>query len=55
MKQTLINIAVPGTPRRLFTYSLDSQLYSGLKAGQRLVVPLGRRKVIGYYIEAAEH
>jgi primosomal protein N' (replication factor Y) len=49
----LVNIGVPGTPRRLFTYRVASEASRHLQAGQRLIVPLGRRKVVGYFIEPA--
>lgn len=50
----MINIAIPGTPRRLFTYILPNHLARELSPGQRCIVPFGRRKVIGYYIESAD-
>jgi primosomal protein N' (replication factor Y) len=53
MKDTLIDIAVPGTPRRLFTYRLKDGERINLAPGQQCLVPLGRRKVIGYYIGSA--
>jgi len=37
----------------LFTYSLPADWQKTLQKGQRCIVPLGRRKVIGYYIEKA--
>ena len=53
MQHSLINIAIPGTPRRLFTYSINENLHRYPDPGQRLVVPFGRSKVFGYYIGPA--
>lgn len=46
----MINIAVPNTTNRLFTYMEPGAAHPPLKAGQRVIVPFGRRRVIGYYI-----
>ncbi|UCD17660.1 MAG: primosomal protein N' [Candidatus Zixiibacteriota bacterium] len=54
MNKSLVNIAIPGTPRRLFTYSGSGIAVTDLSPGQRVVVPFGRRRVIGYYIETAK-
>ncbi len=53
MKETLIKIAVPGTGSRLFTYKDKQTDQHALIPGQRCLVPFGRRKIIGYYIEPA--
>jgi primosomal protein N' (replication factor Y) len=50
VEERLINIAIPGTPRRLFTY-LPAAAYKGrLLPGQRCLVPFGHRKAIGFFI-----
>jgi primosomal protein N' (replication factor Y) len=54
MTETLIDIAIPGTPRRLFTYRLKNADSVHLIPGQHCLVPLGRRKVIGFYIAPAK-
>jgi primosomal protein N' (replication factor Y) len=51
MNNVLVNIAIPSTVRRLFTYRLPPQLIGRLKSGQRCIVPFGRRKMLGYFID----
>jgi primosomal protein N' (replication factor Y) len=51
MPETLINIAIPGTPGRPFTYSCPANNAASLEPGQRIVVPFGRRKSLGFFIE----
>ncbi len=53
MAEKLVNIAVPGTPRRLFTYRVKPEWYGILRPGMRLKVPFGRRNTVGYYISEA--
>jgi primosomal protein N' (replication factor Y) len=55
MKSTYINVAIPGTPRRLFTYGIPEEMYEEIEPGHRCLVPFGKRRVIGYYIGQAEH
>lgn len=43
-------IAVSGPPRQSFTYALPPNLPE-LSPGQRLVVPFGRAKKVGYFLE----
>ncbi len=50
MMQTLVHIALPGTPRRLFTYRCTPDIAARLTPGQRIYVPFGNRKSIGFYI-----
>nr|MBN2278859.1 primosomal protein N' [candidate division Zixibacteria bacterium] len=52
MKNRLVNIAIPNMPPRLFTYSLPEGWTISLRPGQRCLVPLGRRRVAGYYVES---
>ena len=54
MKMFLINIAIPNTGRKLFTYKCNEIFYQNLKPGQRVIVPFGRRKLSGYFIEKAK-
>jgi len=51
MLQKLVNIAIPGTAAKYFTYSLPEQLAEKLQPGQRCVVPLGKRNLFGYFLE----
>jgi len=51
MAKELLNIGVPNTPNRLFTYTADKNISSRLREGQRVVVPFGRRSVAGYFME----
>ncbi|PKK84193.1 MAG: primosomal protein N' [candidate division Zixibacteria bacterium HGW-Zixibacteria-1] len=53
MTKQLLNIAVPNTPNRLFTYLEPEQAQRPLQPGQRVIVPFGRRRAIGYFIETA--
>jgi primosomal protein N' (replication factor Y) len=55
MKETFVNIAIPSTVRKLFTYILPSDMADNIHPGQRLLVPFGQRNVIGYYIESAKN
>ena len=54
MMQTLVHIALPGTPRRLFTYRCAPDDAARLTPGQRVYVPFGNRKTIGFYIGPAD-
>ncbi len=54
MSEKLINIAIPNSTRRHFTYSLPDNFGMKLYPGQRCIVPFGKREVIGYFIEFAE-
>lgn len=54
MVENLIHIAVPGTPRKVFTYRADSQTIAKLEPGMRLKVPFGKRNTIGFYIEKTD-
>jgi primosomal protein N' (replication factor Y) (superfamily II helicase) len=54
MDKRLIKVAVPGTPRILFTYVLPDIQDIQLTPGRRLFVPLGKRRTIGYYMGPAE-
>lgn len=54
MKQPLLNIAVPNTPNRLFTYLGFDSVEKQLRPGQRVIIPFGRRQVIGYFIETTD-
>jgi len=53
VNESLVNIAVPGTGRKIFTYLDKSDKESRHIPGQRCLVPFGRRKSIGYYVGAA--
>ncbi|MEW5924003.1 MAG: primosomal protein N' [Candidatus Zixiibacteriota bacterium] len=53
MEKKLINISVPNTPNRLFTYLEPESSQIQLRTGQRVIIPFGRRRVIGYFIEPA--
>ncbi|MCX6826564.1 MAG: DEAD/DEAH box helicase family protein [candidate division Zixibacteria bacterium] len=53
MKETFVDIAIPGTPRESYTYQYRGDIGKTLTPGQRCLVPLGRRKAIGYYIRPA--
>ncbi len=50
---TLIQVAVVGPMRRTFTYSLPPEV-GPLAPGQRILVPFGNRKKIGYYLGPAQ-
>ncbi|MBN2226534.1 MAG: primosomal protein N' [candidate division Zixibacteria bacterium] len=52
--QTLVHIALPGTPRRLFTYRCPSDDAARLSSGQRIYVPFGNRKSVGFFIGPAD-
>ena len=54
MDKKLIKIAIPGTPRILFTYQLPDRYEIKLTPGQRLLVPLGHRRMIGFYMGPAK-
>ncbi len=47
-----VEIAVPGPVRRTFTYRLPTDI-QGLASGQRLLVPFGRVRKVGYFIGAS--
>ncbi len=47
----MINIAVPGTTGLLFTYACTPENAARLEPGQRIAVPFGRRKILGFFIE----
>jgi primosomal protein N' (replication factor Y) len=51
MKEIYADIAIPGTVRRLFTYSIKPECRTGLKPGQRVRVPFGKRYKIGYFVK----
>ena len=51
MAENLIHIAVPGTPRKLFTYRANPEIIERLEPGMRLKVPFGKRNTIGFFIE----
>ncbi|SYZ74146.1 Primosomal protein N (fragment) [Candidatus Zixiibacteriota bacterium] len=53
MSKRLVKIAVPGTPRKLFTYFLPER-FGTLLPGQRCIVPFGKRRVPGFYIEETD-
>jgi primosomal protein N' (replication factor Y) (superfamily II helicase) len=54
MKEPLINIAIPGVPRKALTYKWPDNLGELPRQGQRCLVPVGRRRLIGYYLSPAE-
>ncbi len=54
MAENLIHIAVPGTPRKLFTYRAEAKTIANLEPGMRLKVPFGRRTTIGFFIERTD-
>ena len=43
-----ITVAVPGPVRHLFTYEVPEPLQSGCGRGVRVIVPFGRRRLVGY-------
>ena len=47
-----VTVAVSGPLRRSFTYRTDPAL--SLEPGQRVLVPFGRRRTVGYYIGESE-
>jgi primosomal protein N' (replication factor Y) len=53
MEDELINLAIPGGPRQFYTYRIDTARLGRPAPGQRCLVPFGRRKVWGYFIERA--
>jgi primosomal protein N' (replication factor Y) len=55
MDKSLIQVAIPGTPRKLFTYGLPDIPDIQLTPGRRLHVPIGKRRTIGYYMGPAEN
>jgi len=54
MTKPLLNIAVPNTPNRLFTYLGPKNTVDILQPGQRVIVPFGKRRIIGYFMETTE-
>ena len=48
-------IAIPAPLKALFHYGVPAGLESGLKVGQRVWVPFGRRGVTGYVVEYPSH
>lgn len=49
--QKMFSIAVIAPLEEPLTYSVSSELYNEIKAGQRVLVPLGRRKAIGIILK----
>ncbi len=54
MNERLINIAIPNTGRKLYTYRCVKDLYENFIPGQRVIVPFGKKNLIGYFIERTE-
>ena len=55
MKHGLINVAVPGTVRRQFTYKCPEDIIENLSPGQRILVPFGKKRLPAFYIKPASH
>ncbi len=53
LPETYARIAVSGPLRRTFTYRLPNNIPSP-EPGQRLLVPFGRTRKVGFYLEPAE-
>ncbi len=51
--EPLITVAIAGPMRRAFTYALPPEL-GALTKGQRLLVPFGKGRKLGYYLGSAE-
>lgn len=54
MPDKLVHIAVPGGPRRFFTYRISPDKLTRLRTGMRVKVPFGRRSRVGYFIAATD-
>jgi primosomal protein N' (replication factor Y) len=52
MEEILVNIAIPGAPKKFFTYRWPVEMGKLPSPGQRCLVPFGKRKLIGYFISA---
>jgi primosomal protein N' (replication factor Y) (superfamily II helicase) len=54
-KPLFADIAVPTVPRDTLTYGVPEGLRGGLETGMRVVIPLGRRLLMGFVIRVHEH
>lgn len=55
MENNLINVAIPNTGRKLFTYKCAIESIKKLSPGQRIIVPFGKRNLTGFFIDKADY
>ncbi len=50
MSEIYVDVAIPATVDKLFTYSVPKEMHDAITPGVRVIAPFGKRTVIGFVI-----